>query len=175
MSTIEKTTPHYVRCIKPNPQKRPGIFEKPKVLEQLRCGGVLESVRVCMAGYPGRHIYEQFYKRYRLLEPSAGADATEAQAATKGLVAALKLGEGQYQFGLTKLFLKGGLIAILERRRGEKLHEAALKIQKTWRCYGAKKLFRRMMHALVKMQCCTIPSRSKLNSLSLTRSSQACA
>jgi myosin heavy subunit len=45
MGTIEKTSPHYVRCIKPNPQKKPGIFEKPKVLEQLRCGGVLESVR----------------------------------------------------------------------------------------------------------------------------------
>jgi hypothetical protein len=44
MSTIEKTSPHYVRCIKPNHQKRQGIFEKPKVLEQLRCGGVLESV-----------------------------------------------------------------------------------------------------------------------------------
>jgi myosin-5 len=44
MNTIGKTTPHYVRCIKPNPQKRPSLFEKPNVLHQLRCGGVLESV-----------------------------------------------------------------------------------------------------------------------------------
>lgn len=61
-----------------------------------------------MAGYPGRHSYDQFYKRYRLLVPSAGAGASDAQTATKELVAALKLGEGQFQFGLTKLFLKGG-------------------------------------------------------------------
>lgn len=46
MSTIEKTTPHYVRCIKPNPQKKPSMFVKPQVLHQLRCGGVLESVHV---------------------------------------------------------------------------------------------------------------------------------
>jgi myosin heavy subunit len=61
-----------------------------------------------MAGYPGRHSYDQFYKRYRLLVPSAGSGASDAQTATKELVAALKLGEGQFQFGLTKLFLKGG-------------------------------------------------------------------
>jgi hypothetical protein len=44
MNTIGKTTPHYVRCIKPNPQKKPALFDKPQVLHQLRCGGVLESV-----------------------------------------------------------------------------------------------------------------------------------
>jgi len=48
MKSIEKTSPHYIRCIKPNPFKSPGIFEKPKVLDQLRCGGVLESVIVAL-------------------------------------------------------------------------------------------------------------------------------
>lgn len=119
-------------------------------------------MRVCVAGYPGRHIYEQFFKRYRLLEPSAGADATEAQVATKSLVAALRLGDGQYQFGLTKLFLKGGLIGMLERRRAEKLNEAALIIQKTWRCFEAKKMVRRMLKCLVRMQSCAQSILSRL-------------
>jgi myosin heavy subunit len=144
------------------------------------------QVRVCMAGYPGRHSYDQFYKRYRLLEPSAGSTASDAQAATKALVDALKLSEGQYQLGLTKLFLKGGevreppihslhflwnfsltdifmkyivwverQIAILERKRGEKLTDAAVVVQKTWRSFKARKRFRRLMRCLVKMQSCT--------------------
>jgi hypothetical protein len=138
-----------------------------------------------MAGYPGRHSYDQFYKRYRIVEPSAGSGASDAQTATKALVAALKLGPGQYQFGLTKLFLKGGevwshththtlvnaqprvisqlarlrscQIAILERKRGEKLSDAAVTMQKTWRRFKARKHLRRLKESLVRMQSCTFP------------------
>ncbi len=41
MESIGTTEPHYVRCIKPNDQKRELLFEPLRVIHQLRCGGVL--------------------------------------------------------------------------------------------------------------------------------------
>ena len=67
MIAIRKTSPHYVRCIKPNSEKKPGLFVKLDVLQQLRCGGVLESIRISKAGFPTRRVYEAFAPRYKLL------------------------------------------------------------------------------------------------------------
>ena len=39
MSMLGQTTPHYVRCIKPNERQTPGALEARLVLQQLRCGG----------------------------------------------------------------------------------------------------------------------------------------
>lgn len=36
VQTLASTTPHYVRCIKPNKEKIPNVFTKEMVLEQLR-------------------------------------------------------------------------------------------------------------------------------------------
>jgi myosin V len=46
LDRIRATAPHYVRCIKPNDASQSDAFVAPRVLEQLRCGGVLEAVRV---------------------------------------------------------------------------------------------------------------------------------
>ena len=45
------------RCIKPNPESRPGSLTPPYVLEQLRAGGVLEAVRIASAGFPTRKAF----------------------------------------------------------------------------------------------------------------------
>ena len=57
-----QTDPLFVRCVKPNEQKQPRKADKVMVLEQLRCGGVLEAIRISRAGYPNRRTYDDFYK-----------------------------------------------------------------------------------------------------------------
>ena len=52
------------RCIKPNPLKEPLTFVKKDVIHQLRCGGVMESVRICCAGYPTRRPMQKFFDRW---------------------------------------------------------------------------------------------------------------
>jgi myosin-5 len=66
-SRIETTTPHYIRCLKPNDELCPDYFEPKNIVEQLRCGGVLEAVRVSRAGYPTRYAHELFLARYYIL------------------------------------------------------------------------------------------------------------
>ena len=66
-SRIDETTPHYVRCLKPNDDLCPNFFEPKNVVDQLRCGGVLEAVRVSRAGYPTRYPHDVFMARYYIL------------------------------------------------------------------------------------------------------------
>lgn len=60
-SVINATRPHYVRCIKPNDEKKSFCFEPRRSIEQLRACGVLETVRISSTGYPSRclllHVY----------------------------------------------------------------------------------------------------------------------
>ncbi|CAI7763928.1 unnamed protein product, partial [Closterium sp. NIES-54] len=70
METLNRTEPHYIRCIKPNSKSRPALFEKSMVVEQLRSGGVLEAIRMCSAGYPTRRLFDDFIDRFSLLVPS---------------------------------------------------------------------------------------------------------
>jgi len=64
---IEKTIPHYIRCLKPNDELVADYFEPKNIVEQLRCGGVLEAVRVSRAGYPTRYPHDVFTARYYIL------------------------------------------------------------------------------------------------------------
>lgn len=66
-SRIETTIPHYIRCLKPNDELIPDYFEPKNIVEQLRCGGVLEAVRVSRAGYPTRYPHDVFLARYYIL------------------------------------------------------------------------------------------------------------
>jgi len=38
MDTLNSTEPHYIRCVKPNNQLKPAIFENVNIMQQLRCG-----------------------------------------------------------------------------------------------------------------------------------------
>lgn len=69
ISNVERTDPHYIRCLKPNDLAKPNVLTRKRLTEQLRYGGVLEAVRVARAGYPVRLTHEAFFQRFRMLLP----------------------------------------------------------------------------------------------------------
>lgn len=69
MESIYATAPHYIRCLKPNDNNQPDDFNRLRITEQLRYGGVLEAVRVARSGFPVRLIHPEFYSRYRSILP----------------------------------------------------------------------------------------------------------
>eukprot|EP00913_Durusdinium_trenchii_P000101 g90.t1 len=73
---LNKTNPRYVRCIKPNANKQPNQLDSIDVLRQLRCAGMLESIRIRRAGYAVRRPFKEFFARFRILSPHLvpGAD-----------------------------------------------------------------------------------------------------
>ncbi len=52
MAKLNAMSPHYVRCIKPNAGNAPLDFDDAYSLNQLKCGGVMEAVRISSAGAP---------------------------------------------------------------------------------------------------------------------------
>lgn len=64
---IESTSPHYVRCLKPNDKLIPDNFDPVIIADQLRCAGVVEAVRVSRLGYPQRYTHNTFLNRYKVL------------------------------------------------------------------------------------------------------------
>lgn len=55
--------PHFVRCIKPNDDRKALKFSQERVLVQLRSTGILETVRIRQQGYSHRIPFEEFVKR----------------------------------------------------------------------------------------------------------------
>lgn len=64
---IDVTSPHYIRCLKPNDMLVPDLFDTAVVAEQLKCGGILEAVRVARAGFTQHYPHGDFLRRYRTL------------------------------------------------------------------------------------------------------------
>ncbi|XP_041865157.1 unconventional myosin-XIX isoform X2 [Melanotaenia boesemani] len=68
MKILHTTTPHYTRCIKPNPDCKPMTFKKEEVIMQLEACGIVETIHISAAGFPIRIPFQSFMQRYGLLK-----------------------------------------------------------------------------------------------------------
>ncbi|WMV13680.1 hypothetical protein MTR67_007065 [Solanum verrucosum] len=107
MQRLENTTPHFIRCIKPNNFQSPGKYEQGLVLQQLRCCGVLEVVRISRSGFPTRMSHQKFARRYGflLLDHVASQDPLSVSVA---ILHQFNILPDMYQVGFTKLFFRTG-------------------------------------------------------------------
>ena len=128
MVLVEKMSacnPHFVRCIKPNHQKRPGLFTRDYITAQLRYTGMLETTRIRREGYAVRIEFAEFVDRYKLL----AADPKMAASSGNCKLICEKAGLKGFQIGKTKVFLKYYHIDVLVEEL-EKVQKAATRIQK---------------------------------------------
>ncbi|KAJ8491723.1 hypothetical protein OPV22_013444 [Ensete ventricosum] len=150
METLNSTQPHYIRCVKPNNVLKPAIFENFNVIQQLRCGGVLEAIRISCAGYPTRRTFYEFLLRFGLLAPDVLEGNSDDKIACQKILD--KIGLKGYQLGKSKVFLRAGQMAELDARRAEILGRAARTIQRQIRTYIARKEFRKLRKAAIHLQ-----------------------
>ncbi|XP_044485925.1 myosin-17-like isoform X2 [Mangifera indica] len=150
METLNATEPHYIRCVKPNNVLKPAIFENFNVIQQLRCGGVLEAIRISCAGYPTRRTFYEFLNRFSLLAPEVLEGNYDDKVACQMILD--KKGLKGYQIGKTKVFLRAGQMAELDARRAEVLGNAARIIQRQSRTYIARKEFISLRNAAIMLQ-----------------------
>ncbi|GAU47951.1 hypothetical protein TSUD_06850 [Trifolium subterraneum] len=153
METLKSTEPHYIRCVKPNSLNRPQMFENASIIHQLRCGGVLEAIRISLAGYPTRRTYSEFVDRYGLIGPEIlDGSYYDDKAATEKILHKLKL--DNFQLGRTKVFLRAGQIGVLDSKRAEVLDNAAKCIQCQLRTFITRRHFISVRAAAVSLQSC---------------------
>lgn len=136
LETIESTTPHYVRCLKPNDGNLPNTFHRIRLVEQLRYGGVLEAVKVARAGFPVRFTHTDFRWRYLCLT-NMGHDV--------GNLAKLHSGK-------TKVFLKQPDYDVLEDRRISRLNDLVTAVIADWRRYRWRKIFLSTRSKVIQIQ-----------------------
>ncbi|KAI1719558.1 myosin head (motor domain) domain-containing protein [Ditylenchus destructor] len=151
ISILSSTRPHYVRCIKPNDQKESFYFEPKRAIQQLRACGVLETVRISAAGFPSRWAYEEFSRRYRVLNAKCNLWRRDPKEFAN--ITCQKWMElDKFALGKTKIFFRTGQVALLERVRHEILQSSALKIQSLWRGQLARHRYAQMKEALSNIQ-----------------------
>ncbi|XP_068455850.1 unconventional myosin-Va isoform X1 [Clinocottus analis] len=151
MGTLNATTPHYVRCIKPNDFKMGFSFDPKRAVQQLRACGVLETIRISAAGFPSRWTYQEFFSRYRVLMKQKDV-LPDKKLTCKNVLEHLVQDQDKYQFGKTKIFFRAGQVAYLEKLRSEKLRAACVRIQKTIRCWLARKKYLRKRSSAITIQ-----------------------
>ncbi|XP_019488599.1 PREDICTED: unconventional myosin-Vb, partial [Hipposideros armiger] len=152
METLNATTPHYVRCVKPNDEKLPFHFDPKRAVQQLRACGVLETIRISAAGYPSRWTYHDFFNRYRVLVKKRELANADKKAICKSVLENLIKDPDKFQFGRTKIFFRAGQVAYLEKLRADKFRAATIMIQKTVRGWLQKVKYRRQKGATLTLQ-----------------------
>jgi myosin heavy subunit len=116
VADLDKTQPHYIRCIKPNVTKAANTFLSGEVLKQLQYSGMMEAIRIRSEGYALREEHESFYHRFRVLvgDSDMNGDETVDQL-VKALSQRLGVTEVDWQIGHSKVFLRRQLADKLDR------------------------------------------------------------
>uniref|UniRef100_A0A7S4T5L7 Myosin motor domain-containing protein n=1 Tax=Alexandrium monilatum TaxID=311494 RepID=A0A7S4T5L7_9DINO len=163
MERIRATEPHFVRCIKPNPQSVPGKFDRRSVVQQLQYQGVLQAIEVSRAGFPMRLSHRKGVRDFRCIAPAEcrleleaqiarGKFGVAAQVLFGALAGAFDLPGGAWAIGATLVFLKRDAIEVLSGALTSCCRSAAILLQAHWHRHVARQRFLVAIRAAVRLQ-----------------------
>ncbi|XP_044757784.1 unconventional myosin IC isoform X2 [Coccinella septempunctata] len=154
LQSLVKKQPSYIRCIKPNDEKRPAIFDDELVQHQVQYLGLMENLRVRRAGFAYRRLYEKFLHRYKCLckrtWPNYPGPAKEG---VQELVCSLGYSADDYKMGKTKIFIRyPQTLFQTEDSFQAKKHDIAAIIQSQWKGILQRRKYLRMREAAIVIQ-----------------------
>ncbi|XP_033507095.2 unconventional myosin-VIIa-like [Epinephelus lanceolatus] len=154
MKALSACQPFFIRCFKPNNEKQSERFDRELCMRQLRYSGMMDTIRIRKLGYPIRHTFEEFLKRYRVLLKTTVCDPkTETAAACCEAICKTVIKRAdEWKVGRTKIFLRDAHDAILERLREEELSRVAVVIQRVMLGHKDRKSFLKKRRAAVVLQ-----------------------
>jgi len=149
MVTLRNTNPNFVRCIIPNHEKKAGKINAMLVLDQLKCNGVLEGIRICRQGFPNRVPFQEFRQRYELLTPNVIPKGfMDGKKACEKMLDSLELEPGLYRIGQSKIFFRAGVLAQLEEERDVRITDLVVKFQAYCRGMLARRNYQKKVQQL---------------------------
>ncbi|XP_020287438.1 unconventional myosin-Va isoform X2 [Pseudomyrmex gracilis] len=152
MATLNATTPHYVRCIKPNDSKEAFEYNPVRAVQQLRACGVLETIRISAAGFPSQRTYGDFFQRYRCLCRFKEIRRDDLKETCRRILARYIKDEDKFKFGKTKVLFRAGQVAYLEKLRADRQRDACIMIQKTVRGFIYNNRYRKIRKSILLLQ-----------------------
>lgn len=158
---LKLTEPHFIRCVKPNHQKKPGIFDGQLALRQLRYAGLFEAIRIRQSGFAYRQAHGGFCRLYCTLVDglteslrSNAIDIMEAAyqildtCTNEGIIA-----REHWRVGKTKTFIKTSAHRLaLERQRVKRVEIFAIRMQAFARGVLAKLRINAKKYEAIKQQ-----------------------
>lgn len=156
--TLRATSPHYIKCVKPNTNKIPGQFDPFMVLEQLRYSGALEVVRIRQEGFPICLSFINFYETFDILAFKRGwiksSDCTSEQAKeyTTTLCSESLIFKQDYQIGNTKVFMRTESYERMYQAMMRFVSKKITKFQTFFRCKSARHQYKAKRHATLLLQ-----------------------
>ena len=105
MRQLNRTDPHYVRCIKPNNEKAKQVFVPRNCYEQLTYSGVFEAVAIRKKGFPFRLSHVQFAERYGVIIGVSGSDSNHKKTC-KTIITKTKLDKENIQVGKSRVLYR---------------------------------------------------------------------
>lgn len=155
IENLLKKKPHYIRCLKPNAEKKKDFLDEELVTHQIRYLGLLEHTRVRRAGYCFRQEYTKFLERYKVISKDTWPNKMKGNPG-QGCVLILKsinTSAEEYAAGLTKIFLKNAkTIFELEKELDKGKHFASSKIKATWKAFKERKLYQKKKESATKIK-----------------------
>ncbi|KAN0032251.1 hypothetical protein ACTFIV_006132 [Dictyostelium citrinum] len=179
ISTINSTSVHYIRCIKPNVTMDCNNFNNSHVLSQLRNVGVLNTVKVRKMGYSYRRDFVQFYSRYNCILNSLNIKINLTTKATTNInhsnlckeilenvnsqyqnnnnnqivkITTTTNSKPTFQIGKTKIFISDELYIYLEKKRYDSLVDSVLKIQSFFKMIKIRNQYKRSKESSLFLQ-----------------------
>ena len=168
MKNIGETRTRYIRCIKPNTQKKPKVMEHLSTVDQLRCAGVVAAVTISRSAFPNRLEHEEVLNRFSALlrgfKPEAidnGEGGLTYQPEVSRLLIDLlptptnddgSLGKAPFVAGKTRTYFRAGSLEHLENERVKAFGMYATVIQAQIRGYQSRSMYAKWKLSSIKVQ-----------------------
>lgn len=152
---LSSKEPWYIRCIKPNELKRPGLFDDKLVGHQVKYLGLMENLRVRRAGFAYRRTFEVFLERYKCLSKLTWPfyKKESAKMGVNVLMQDLNYSSEDYRLGKTKIFIRlPKTLFEIEDAFQTKKQELATLIQAHFKGYIQRKNYIKMRKASIVIQ-----------------------
>lgn len=112
MNTLSRTSSFFIRCIKPNDEGKPKIFNRRRVLQQIETGGLVETLELMSRGFPCRISYVDLWTRFNSVLPEAIRRSITPRDFTEMVLLYLQLDRDDYRLGLTRAFFRFGGLSV---------------------------------------------------------------
>ena len=170
MDNIGETRTRYIRCIKPNANKKPKEMQHMMTIEQLRCAGVVAAVTISRSAFPNRLEHEDVLDRFSNLErgfkrsQNVGTEDDvealhfDAERLLSNLLRTLEFTNKDgsvtraFVSGRTRTYFRTGSLEYLENERLNAFSHHAVELQRIYRGHEARSKFKTLKLATIKVQ-----------------------
>ncbi|CAJ1968786.1 unnamed protein product [Cylindrotheca closterium] len=171
MDSLSSTQTRYIRCIKPNAEKRPFVMEHETTINQLRYAGVVAAVTISRSAFPNRLEHLVVLEKFKSLFPKGNhikvlndqhQDPEERIFSAVEILLTIALEKMEikrndttfraFVMGKSRAYFRAGALEFLEGERLRYLGDFAIVLQTKARSFVARSKYRKFKQATVSLQ-----------------------